>query len=82
MPMGMGKISFMGTRVINKIVPFLRESIEGEKAAEYWVTNKHRFIKERLFLLYWEANKKAMGSVNISRRYWVAKFKSAFFGAG
>jgi len=82
MPMRMWKISFMGTRVINKVVPFLRESIEGGKAAEYWVTNKHRFTKESFFLVDWETNKKAMGSVNLSRRHWVTKFKSGFCGTG
>jgi len=74
MPMGMWKISFMGIRVINKLVPFLRESIERSNAAEYWVTIKRRFTKESFFLVDWETNKKAMGSVNLSRRHWVTKF--------
>ena len=82
MPMGMWKISFMGTRVINKLVPFLRESIEGGKAADYWVINKSRFTKESFFLVDWEANKKAMKSVKLSRRNWVTKFESGFCGTG
>jgi len=51
MPMGMWKILFMATRVINKLVTFLRESIDGGKAAEYWVNNKRRFTKESFFLV-------------------------------
>ena len=49
LPMGMWNISFMGTRVINNLVPFLRESIEGGKAAEYWVNKRKIFNKDSFF---------------------------------
>ena len=81
-PMGMWKVSFLGTRVVNKLSSFLRESIEGGKAAEYWVLNRKRFTNTSFFEVDWEANKAAMASVKLSRRHWVTKFESGICGTG
>ena len=82
LPMGMWNVSFMGTRVINNLIPFLRESIEGGKAAEYWVNKRKRFNKDSFFEVDWEASKGAMKSVGIARKHWVTKFESGMCGTG
>ena len=81
-PMGMWNISVLGTRVVTKLFTCLRESIEGGKAAEYWVLNKKRFTETSYFEVDWEANKQAMESVGLARRHWVTKFESGFCGTG
>ena len=42
----MWKVSILGTRVTNDLMQFMRESIEGGNAAEYWVMDRKRFSKD------------------------------------
>ena len=81
-PKGIWKISFLGTRVCKKIKSFLRESIEGGEAAEYWVLKRKRFSKDGFFEVDWKANKKAMTTVSIGKRHWLTKFESGICGTG
>ena len=67
--MGMWKVSFLDTRVVNDMKECLRENIEGGKAVEYWVLNRKRFSSSSFFKVDWEASKKAMSSVSLSRRH-------------
>ena len=81
-PKGMWKIAMLGTRVCKHLVAYLRESIEGGKAAEYWVFKRKRFNEEGYFQVDWETNRVAMKSVPIGRRQWVTKFESGMCGTG
>ena len=81
-PKGMWQISFLGTRVCKNLKSFLRESIEGGKAVEYWITKRKRFNTTNFFRVDWEANKDAMESVSVTRRHWVTKFQSGICGTG
>jgi len=78
----MWNISFMGTRIVNKLTNCLRESIEGGKAAEYWVHNRKRFTQHSFFKVDWEASRAAMASVGLARKHWVTKFESGMCGTG
>ena len=82
LPLGMWKISFMGTRIVNELADCLRESIEGGKAVEYWVHHKKRFSKNSFFQVDWAANKVAMTTVGLARKHWVTKFASGMCGTG
>ena len=81
-PKGMWKIAMLGTRVCNHLVSYLRDSIEGGKAAEYWIFKRKRFDEAGYFQVDWETNRVAMKSVPIGRRHWVTKFESGMCGTG
>ena len=66
-PKGIWAISMLGTRVCKHLVQYLRESIEGGKAAEYWIYKKKRMTEEGYFQVDWEANKLAMKESRIAR---------------
>ena len=81
-PKGMWQISFLGTKVCKNLKPFLRESIEGGKAVEYWISQRKRFNETNFFNVDWEATKEAMESVPVKRRHWVTKFEAGVCGTG
>ena len=81
-PKGMWKISLLGTRICNKLIKELKESIEGGKVAEYWICKKKRISEKGYFMVDWEANQAAMKSVPQSKRQWVTKFESGICGTG
>ena len=81
-PKGIWKICLMGNRVCNHLQAYLRESIEGAKAVEYWVDKKNRFTEESFFATDWHALEKAMDAVTTKRQQWVTKFESGCCATG
>ena len=81
-PYGMCKVTFLGTRVVKKLTKYLRESIEGGKAADYWINKKERLSEQAFHEVDWECTRKAMEAVSLPRRHWVAKFESGFCATG
>ena len=81
-PIGMWKVSFLGTRIVKDLKECLRENIEGGKAAEYWVLNRKRFSPSSFFKVDWESNQKEISSVSLARWHCVTKFESGICGTG
>ena len=75
-PKGMRKIKLIGNCVVNHLVQYLTESIEGGVIAEYWITKKKKFSDKSFFKVNWKAVKRAMATVTRSCRIWVSKFES------
>ena len=48
-PKGMWKVSILGNRISNHLREYVRESIEGEAIADYWINDKKRFTEEGYF---------------------------------
>ena len=48
------KISLLGNRITNKLMEYLRESIDGGKIVEYYICNQKRFSERVHFQVDWE----------------------------
>ena len=81
-PKGIWKICLMGNRVCNNLTKYLRESIEGAKAAEYWVDKNSKYTEGAFFDTDWKAMEKAMKSISLRRQQWVTKFESGCCATG
>ena len=81
-PKGMWSVSFRGTRVVHELKKFLRESIAGGNAANYWVNHRKRFSPAGFLEVDWDSMDKAMSKVSLARRQWVTKFESGICGTG
>ena len=77
-PKGVWAIAILGTRVCNNLVEYLRESIEGGKAAEYWIYKRGKMTEEGYFQVDWEANKLATKESQTGRKHWVTTFESGW----
>ena len=60
----------------------MRESIEGEAIADYWINDKKRFTEEGYFQVDWDACKMAIRKSKVTRRHWVSKFESGWCATG
>ena len=81
-PKGMWKVSILGNRISNHFGEYVRESIEGEAIADYWINDKKRFTEEGYFQVDWDACKMAMRKSKVTRRHWVTKFESGWCATG
>ena len=81
-PKGIWKISLLGNRTSNDLQNYLRDSIEGAKAAEYWADKRKRFTEESYFEVDWKAVEQAMKSSTLQRQHWVTKFESGCCATG
>ena len=81
-PKGMWQVQLHGTRLCNNLIEELRESIEGGKAAEYWIDKKKRLKDSSFLRVDWPAVKNAMQSTTVWRRHWITKFNSGYCSTG
>ena len=68
-----------GVKVSSRLDEKIRESIHGTAMMERWV-RKRRFTGESYRHVNWEACEKAMKSLNLVRRHWIAKHVSGHAG--
>ena len=73
-PKEIWEIGICGKRVSIHLSTFLRESINGEAVAEYWLLRERGLVLEFIDI-NWTTYKMNMKSVPVSRRHWVRKFE-------
>ena len=81
-PKGIWKISMHGIRVCKDLLKHLTDSIEGGKAADYWIHIRRRTSEEGSFEIGWVVNERTMKSVSQARRHFVTKFESGMCATG
>ena len=78
----MWKLRIHGVLVGQKLLRYIRKTIQGGTIFEYWV-DTHKIIgEEAIGMIDWDSQGKAMRLCTIQHRHWVSKFVSGWCATG